>query len=104
MLQVVGCAIERIDDPGASARSGLAGSLFAKDCVARKLTMQIRHDRGLALAVGARDPVVARLDVGVVFAEALPIFEEDFRSELRCLNGGLDVLHAASIQCAHITS
>ena len=56
-------------------------AFFAEDGVVRKMLLEGGNDRDLALAIGAGDPVVAGLDVGVFLAELLPMPQKDDRPE-----------------------
>ena len=103
-----------LDDLGARDRLSLAGQFAAhlaflqfagigdaafdvdEWVVIRKVAAQRVDDRRLAFAIGARDPVVARLNVGVFLAETLPVAKEDFRSELCRFDRRVDFLHGAA--------
>src|SRR5437762_1478119 len=61
VLQVVRRAVERIDDPCAIAhRLGAVSAFLTEADVIRTPLIDERDDRQLALAIGGRDPVVAR--------------------------------------------
>ena len=78
VLQIVRCAVEWIDNPCAIAHRPRAVSAFLTEAdVIRTLLIDERDDRQLALAIGGRDPVVARLRVRIRFSELLPILEKD---------------------------
>ena len=51
-----------------------------------------RDDGGLAFAVGARDPVIARFQIGVFFSELLPMLQQDGRTEARGVRCELDII------------
>ena len=95
MLQVVGRAVERIDDPRAIALSRRRSRLLAEEGITGRKIADAGDDCVLALAIGGGDPVVARFDIRVVFSEVFPVVEKDFGAAAGSFGGDLDVVQAA---------
>ena len=60
------------------------------------MLLEVIDDRRFALAIGARDPVVARFQIGVLAAEVFPMFEQDCGAAAGRFHGDFDVVHAFS--------
>src|SRR3954469_745788 len=93
MLQVIRSAVERIDDPRPAAGPLEAhAAFFAEDGVVRAVLANDGDDRRLAFPVGARNPVIARLQIGVFFSKLLPMLQQDGRTEARGVACELDII------------
>src|SRR4051794_5875035 len=93
MLQVIRCAVERIDDPRPPAGAlETHTAFFAEDRVVRAVFANQGDDRGFAFAVRARHPVIARFQVGVFFSELLPMRQQNGRAEARRVACKLNII------------
>jgi hypothetical protein len=87
----VGGAIQRVDDPGGSAgvRAGGAPFLADEDVSREGAEEDLLHER-LALAVGARDDVVAPLLLDLRRVERTEVPEEELTRAVGGLQGGVE--------------
>jgi hypothetical protein len=95
VLQVVRRAVERVDDPDPlRLPPGLAHpAFFAEEGVARLVLANGVDDGRFGLAVGGRNPIVARLQVRVVLAELLPVPHQHRGAAPRGFGGDFEVVH-----------